>query len=267
MDPKDPKDAPAVEAKENEPALVVEAEPKVELDAEPVAEPKVEPKVEIDTTTVGEALDTNPGGTNKDDPSPAPRMVPEAVFLEMKKDLKKLQDSIDKGDMSKPEISEDIAALSEKHDVDESFLAELISTIESKTKKELESELAAKFAPIQEAERAKKIDEAFTKHFSKAMETMPEFEGIVKKEVIKNLSLNQANANKTFAEIIEETYGHLIEGRSTIAPKAPGARKNDSEIDMLRMNTDSTYYQEIMDDPVRKKKYNEGLTGRLSSAI
>lgn len=255
------KDAPAEETK------ITETPPATEVN--PDGTPKETPPAPVEVkkeATVSEVLNQEPP-IQQEAPKPEVRMVPEAVVIELKKDLKDLKRQLSEGNATKSEIAIDIAALAEKHNVDEEFLSEFANDIMSKSKAEFEKTIADKFKPIQDAERSKKIDEAFKTHFSKAMEGLPEYEGIVKEDVIKTLSLNPANANKTFAQIIEETYGHLTKGKATFDPKNKAARVNDGSIDTARMNSDAEYYKEVMADPVRKAKYNESLTDRIGNSL
>lgn len=243
------KTAPAEEAKSTEPAKT-EAAPETQK-AEPVKE-----------VTVSEALETKT-------PEPAkaePRVVPEAVFLEVKKELKDLRQAIKDG-ATKSEVSADLKSIADKYDLDENFLGELSSFIESKSKAKFEEEFSSKLKPIQDKEKAEKIDKAFTEHFSKAMENMPEYEGVVNKDVIKSLSLDPINANKTFVQIIEESYGHLVTGKRTMDSSSPAARSDNTEVDYERAKKEPKYYSEIMANPTLKKKYNEGLTDRLKSVL
>ncbi|MBS1516606.1 MAG: hypothetical protein JSS91_00805 [Bacteroidetes bacterium] len=243
--------APEEEAKTTEPAKT-EAAP----------EPKATPEAKKDVT-VSEALETKEAEPKK----AGPRVVPEATFLEVKKELKELRQAIKDG-ATKSEVSADLKSIADKYNLDENFVTDLASVIQSNSKAKLDEELSSKLKPIQEKERAEKIDKAFTEHFSKAMESMPEYEGVVNKDVIKSLSLDPINANKTFVQIIEESYGHLVTGKRTIDHNSPQAGRSDNtEVDYDRAKKEPKYYSEIMANPVLKKKYNEGLTDRLQSAL
>lgn len=240
------------QAQETEPTTVVEQEA-------PVAEAEAE--------TVGEAL----GHVL---PEKKDESVPLAKFLEMKKEnkamaqqMKELQKSIEAG-ASKKEVTQDLKALSEKHGVDADFLQEFADAVRAKAEAEIDEKMESKFKPLEEKERAKKIDAAFNEHYAKALEQVPEYEGIVNKDVIKTLSLNPANANKTFIKIIEESYGHLITGKRSLDTASTRAGKNDSsEVDIERTRKDSAYFKEVMADPNLKKKYNDSLTSRISSYL
>lgn len=229
----------------------------------PVTEAVVEAPAETKKEeTVSELLGTKTETTKPKEV----KMVPEAVLIEVKKELKALKKSIEEG-ATKKEVAADIKALADKHNVDESFLEELSSIMRSSSKAELEAELASKLAPIQAKERQEKIDKAFSKAFKKALENAPEYEGIVNKEVIKTLSLDPKNADKTFNQLIEESYGHLVTGKKTIDYSSGSNRSDSSTVDMARAKSDGEYFKKVMADPVLKKQYNDGLTSRLSSML
>lgn len=226
----------------------------------------VEPQA-AEAETVGELL-------NQNLPEKKDESVPLAKFLEMKnenkamaKQMKELEKRIEAG-ASKREVTADLKALSDKHGVDADFLQEFADAVRAKAEAEIDEKMESKLRPLEEKDRAKKIDAAFNEHYAKALEQVPEYEGIVNKDVIKTLSLNPANANKTFIQIIEASYGHLIEGRRSLDTASTRAGKTDStEVDMDRAKKDSKYFGEVMADPNLKKKYNDSLTNRLSSHI
>jgi hypothetical protein len=237
--------APAEESKETKPA-VSEAEEKQ----------KETPEEE----TIGEVL-----GSKKEEP----KNVPEAVFLELKKEnkqlikeMKELKRSIEDG-ASRKEINSDLKSLAERYNLSEGFLQDFAKAVKSQAESDLEEKVISRLKPLEEKEKEEKIDKAFNQHFEKVLEEMPEYKGIANKEVIKILSLNPANANKTFARIVEEAYGHLVGGKKTIETSTPRGGKNDNqEIDMSRIK-DPAYFKEIMSNPELKKKYNDGLIARL----
>jgi hypothetical protein len=181
--------------------------------------------------------------------------------------MKEVQKSIEAG-ASKKEVTTDLKALSEKHGVDADFLQEFAEAVRANAEKEVEEKVNSKLKPLEEKEKADKINDAFNTHYEKALKQVPEYEGIVNKEIIKALTLNPANAQKTFIQIIEEAYGHLITGKRTLDVATTRAGKNDSqEVDLDKAKKDQEYFKEVMANPVLKKKYNEKLTDRLASYI
>jgi len=227
------------------------AEPKV-TETPVVEAPKEQPKVE---QTVKEALETKP----------EPKMVPEAVLIEMKKEnkqlakeMKDLKKSIEEG-ATKKEVSADLKSLGEKYNVDPNFLEEFANT----TKAEAEKEFNAKLKPLEDEKKAAEQTSKFNAVFDKTMEELPEFSKIAKRETVKALSLLPENANKTFRQILEDNFGHLVQGKRTLNPTVPRGGNDAIEIDMARATRDTEYFQQIMADPLLKKKYNEGMGKRL----
>ena len=197
------------------------------------------------------------------------RVVPESVFLEEKrerkelaKELKEIKAMMEKG-MSQKEVSGDVKEIAEEFGLTEQAVAKLIAKVGEQTKAEYDKEIEAKLKPLQEKERSENVEKTFNEHFDKLMEAMPEFKGIASKEVIKTLSLDPKNANKTFAKILEESYGHLVVGKKTLEKTSARGGNSDAPIDYRKANNDQSYFREIMGNPELKKKYNEGLIGRL----
>jgi hypothetical protein len=227
-----------------------------------VAEVKPEGSTEVKKEeTIGEVLA---------DKKPEPRMVPEAALLEyknsnkeLKKDLKELKDLIESG-ASKKEISTDLKALADEHNVDPEFLSKFAESIKAQNKKDIDDEVSARLKPLEEKDKKAKIDKIFKENYDKALEAMPEYKDIANEAVIKSLSLDPANQNKTWTQIIEEAYGHLITGKRTMeSPTARGGRDDNQDVDVARASKDPSYFKEVMADPVKKAKYNAGLAERL----
>lgn len=214
--------------------------------------------------TVSEALGINETPVAKEEV----KVVPEAVFLEVKRELKALKRRLDTGEEpTKKEVSASIKSIADKYSLDDEFLGELVSAVRSESKSEFEDTLAAKLGPIQERDREEKIDKAFTGAYARAIEAAPEFKGIANSSVIKALSLDPKNSNKTFNQLLEEAYGHLIEGKRTVDAPHGGNKGDNMVLDMARAKTDPKYFAEIMDNPVLKKQYNEKLPESLSAFL
>lgn len=197
------------------------------------------------------------------------RVVPESVFLEEKrerkelaKELKEIKKMMEDG-LSKKEVSADVKEIADEFGLTEQSVAKLIAKVGEQTKAEYDKEIEARLKPIQEKERAESVAKTFNEHFDKLMEAMPEYKNIASKDVIKSLSLDPKNANKTFAKILEESYGHLVVGKKTLEKTSARGGNSDAPIDFSRANRDMEYYKEIMANPELKKKYNEDLTSRI----
>jgi len=219
-------------------------------------------------STVGDILNVETEEKKSDD------VIPLHSFIEMKKenkqlqkDLKELRKIIEEG-ATKKEVVQDIQELSEKHGVDANFLQDLATTLRAESKKEMEEELTSKLKPLTDKEKTQKIDELFNQHFSKAMEKSPEYEGVVNKEVIKSLSLNPANKNKTFNQLIDEAYGHLVVGKRTMeSSNTKVSRDTSGTLDVDKATRDTEYFKQIMSDPKLKKEYNEAMVTRLRTMV
>lgn len=236
----------------------------------PTEQQAVQPEVQPEKTgqTVGELLQTEaPKKSEK------PDSVPFDVFerekkaaRELKRERDELKQRLDAGE-SLSEVSDDIKSLAEEYNLDAGFLTKWAKAQEGRVRKELEAQMEAKLAPLTAKEKEAKINEAFTNAYNQTIEQMPEYKDIVKPEVIKALSLDPKNAKKTFNQIIEEAYGHVVTGKRTIETTKPGGGKEPQEIDFNRAKTDAEYYSQIMAEPTLKKKYNEQMVNRVANQI
>jgi hypothetical protein len=201
--------------------------------------------------------------------SPKEETVPLASHLEIKREnkeaqkkIKELEKQIEAG-ATKREISDEIKAIAEEHNVDEAFLQKLASAVKAQTEREIEDRVSSKLKPLEDKERAEKIDTIFNQHYAKAIEAMPEYKDLVNKDVIKSLSLDPRNQNKTFTKIIEDSYGHLLKGKATLEPSKPSSRDDNQALDTKKLK-DPAYFKEVMANPRLKKEYNDGLIKRLN---
>lgn len=233
--------------------------------------------------TVAEAMGED--GTAKKpagEAKPTGDTVPLATFLEEKtgrKDAEKRAEALQKiidGGASDAEIATQIEATATELGLDPVALKKLTGIIATSVRKgvvaeageKAKADVQDKLKPIEERDRAARIDATFTKHFDAAMADMPELKDVVNRDVIKKLTLDPDNANKTFRQIIEDTYGNAAPGKRTIeANKSPGGSKDPEAIDFDRAQKDTAYFAEIMKDPAQKKKYNEGLAGRIGKSL
>ncbi len=173
-----------------------------------------------------------------------------------------LKTKSEKGDAPDKEIAEDLDALAEEFDIDPKFVKKLSKILEGKAEKKVGESMAPILEQNQkltQKEKEEAIDKAFEKHYTAALETMPEYVDIANANVIKALSLLPANKDKTFAQLIEDTYSKAITGKRTIADTKPGGGKDPEPIDYDKAKNDTAYFQEIMKDPQKKKEYNEHM--------
>jgi len=198
------------------------------------------------------------------EPQKSEEQVPLKTFLEIKnekkaleREIKDLKASAQQG-ATQAEIKSDLKAIAEKYDVDPNFLNELSSTIYAQAKEEAEKAIK----PVLEKETKEKIDKALTENINKALELMPEYADVVNTDVLKSLAKSPENKNKTFQQLIEETYSKTVTGKKTMETSTPRGGK-DVGVDWSRVK-DPTYFSQIMADPELKKQYNEKLTSRIN---
>ncbi len=220
--------------------------------------------------TIGEVLQTNASEAEHE-----AKTVPLSALIELKKtdkeqkrQIRELQKRIEGGELE-TETATDIDALIEEFpDADPNFLKKFVKLARAEAKKEAEEEVSNKLKPIRAEQTAKQLDERFEAQYAKVLENMPEYAKIANKGVIKTLTLSPSNSNKTFTQIIEESYGHLVTGKRTVdAGSARAGKNDDAEVDFKRAAKDTGYYQEIMANPVLKKKYNARMVEGLSSKL
>ena len=97
---------------------------------------------------------------------------------------------------------------------------------------------------------------------------MPEFDGVVNKDVIMALTRDPNNASKTFPQLIEAAYGHLLQGKRTVDTGSSRTGKEDNMIvDIAKAKTDSEYFKMVMSDPNLKKQYNDKMVSGLQNIL
>lgn len=230
------------------------------------------PKETVTEPVVAEKI----GDLMKDEsvPTAQPRMVPEAAFLGEKKGRKEaekayqdLKRSIDAGEIAPTDVSASVEQLASEHNIDPTFLKSLVRTIKAEADQSVDAKIKDVIRPIQEQTKKERLDTIFATHFDKTMADMPEYSKIVNRDVIKALSLLPENANKTFAQLIETTYGTAVGGKRTFETTTPRADRDTGKIDFDRATKDGAYFAEIMADPAKRAEYNANLTDRLSQSL
>jgi len=186
-------------------------------------------------------------------------------FLDLKKenkalknDLEDLKKKIEEGSSNK-EVSADIRSLAEEHNVDAEFLEKLATAIRSDAEKSVEERLR----PLTEREAKQKREALFNEHLEKTLKEMPEYKDIINPDILKQLAFNPANANKTFRQLVEDTYGNFVEGKKSIETTTPHGGAKSTGLDYEKANRDPSYFKEVMADPELKKKYNEEMLKRV----
>lgn len=216
-------------------------------------------------TTVAETAAAEPKvadllGSKKPEQVPIARLNKE---IQRKKELEEqvriLEQKLADGTKTPANVSSDLKALAEEHNVDPDFLDKLANTIKARA----ESDIEEKLRPFTEKEARDNRDKAFSEHFTKALESMPEFKNIVNPAVIKQMAMNPENAEKTFSQLIEEAYGNVVPGKRTIETNTPRGGGSAEGVDMKRAASDSEYFKEVMANPTLKAQYNKDITSRV----
>lgn len=211
----------------------------------PVVEPPVEKTIdEIHKEAAPEVKPKETVGLDK-------FMTEKKGRQEAEKRIKELEKSIESGATAE-QVSADIDAIAEKYpDVSKDFLRDIANVMNTRVQEAVK--------PLQQEKTQKKIDEAFKTYFDKAMGEMPEFAKIVNAEVIKTLSLDPKNSNKTMKQLIEETYGAAVPGKRTIDNTLPGGGKDTEPLNFDKARQDSEYFDVVMANPRLKAEYNEKM--------
>lgn len=124
--------------------------------------------------------------------------------------------------------------------------------------------LAEKLAKIEEKEKMATREARLDAALTKALEESPEFADIANREVIKQMALNPANREKTFAQLLDEAYGNALGGKRTIESTTPRGGAKEAKVDIEKARRDNQYLKEVLADPELRKQYNEGLELRIN---
>ena len=212
-------------------------------------------------------------------PEPKQEMVPLKKYMEAKSDKKELESTVATlqnelsqlrqasmtGDMSVAATNDAVKDLAAKYpDVNPDFLAEIISSAGKVTAKQIRDEIDKEYVPklaAMDAERkSEQSEKRFNELFSKTIKDMPEYKGIVNKDVIKSLAFNPASGKKTMGQIIEEAYGNAIQGKKTIEAGHAGREPEPANIN----NPTPEDWDKINSDPKSKEAWSKQAQDQLS---
>lgn len=180
------------------------------------------------------------------------------VNKELKQKLQDLEARIEEGS-TKKEVSSDIRALADQHNVDPEFLESFAEAVRQRA----ESVVEEKLRPLTERQAEEKREQTFNTYLKQTLEQMPEYKDAINPDILKQLAYNPANKNKTFKQLLEETYGNVVKPRKTIETGTPRGGA-DQPLDYEKANKDGDYFKEVMASPELKAKYNEEMIRRMS---
>jgi len=186
---------------------------------------------------------------------------------QLKSEIDKLRNAGMTGSMPLTEVNSELKKLSEEYGVDETFVSKLYSTVEKSTISKIKAEMEKDLSPkIEKIEQERKLEKAFGKYeelFAKTMKDMPEYDGIVNKEVIKALAFNPNNAKKTLPQLIEETYSAAIQGRKSIE----STHSSREPIAPNVVNPTNEDWDKIESDPTARKAWAEQAEQQIKNYL
>jgi len=161
----------------------------------------------------------------------AEKSAADSVVSALQEEVAKLKNAGVTGEKSVLQVNDELRRLSMEHNIDETFLASLVSTVRSATTKEIREELEKDYSPkitkIESERSQEKMDVKFNELYANVLADMPEYKNVVNKNVIKTLVFNPENAKKTLPQIVEEVYGASIAGKKSIE-LSRGSREQES---------------------------------------
>lgn len=242
---------------------VTPTEQEVKTDSnEAKEESKAETTVEAKEETIADAIQDK-------EETKIPDSIPYNRFKEKVEENKELasrveelEKAIQSKDLSSREVSSEVKDIADEYGIDESVLDKLSQRLQAQAQATIEEKLA----PLNAKEKAEKQDKVLSQMLERAFEAHPEYKGIANPDVIKQLALNPANANKTMSQIMNDTYGNAVQSpdRKTMETTSPGKSEVIDSVDYDRAQRDSEYFAKIKADPKLKAEYNEKMTKELS---
>lgn len=187
----------------------------------------------------------------------------EAKAKELEVELAKLRDNPYK---SNQDIKVDVKSLSEKHNIDEEVLSDILNASYSMTKdrvkEELERELNPKLAEFEQIKK-EKVKNEFESKFSTLLESslkeMPEYADLIDKDDLKTWVRSGQYSKLSLPQLIEQKYGKFVGAKKTI--ETSHAAKQVELPDITQM-TDEDYIN-LDKNPELKAKWKNSLEDRL----
>lgn len=241
------------------PKLIMDPKESTEV-VTPSTEVTAEPTAENKEVTLQEALGTQEPKVEekKDD------MVPLSKYMETKNALKEAQKAIEalQSNPSKTVAPADIVTIADKYGIDPEALSDLASVLESRARESVKQELAPQLKEIEDAKNADKFEKTFEKLWSLSLESNPEFDDVANKETIKQLALLPQNRNLTLTQLLEQTYGQVVnKGKKTLETATPSANKQPDNINFAHPSSEE--WEMIKSNPELKKQYNDYIVKNL----
>ena len=172
---------------------------------------------------------------------------------------------------SNTDIKVDVKALSEKHQIDEEVLSDILNASYNLTKekvlKEIEKEINPKLAELESIKREKEaqsFDQKFNDHLARVLTEMPEYANLADKDDIKTWIKSGQYSKLTLPQLVEQKYSRFIQGKKTI--ESSHASKQIEPTDKSKPLTDEQYLK-LDTDPALRKEWADGLMDRLRGSL
>lgn len=161
----------------------------------------------------------------------------------------------------------DLSYLSQKHNIDEDVLRDIVNATYSITKDSVRAELEQDIAPalselnsIKREKEQQKFESQFNKLLNESLEEMPEYSSLVDKDDLKEWIKSGKYSKLTMPQLIEQKYGKFVGAKKTIDGGYTASR--ETTIPDPSNMTDKDWV-EIENNQELKKKWQGSLEDRL----
>jgi len=243
---------------------------------EKVAEETKVEETKVETKTEAETLESLENLAEKaDDAIPLKKYMAEknarrdveAKARELEAELTALRNS----PLSKDEVKLDVRSLSEKHNIDEEALRDILQASynmsKEKIKAELEREINPKLAEFETLKKDKEkqaFEAKFANHLELVLKDMPEYTELIDQNDLKTWIKSGQYSKLNLPQLIEQKYGKFVVGKKSIESGYNASR--ETEMPDMKNLTDKDYAR-LETDPEFKKEWAKGLPDRLRSYL
>ena len=172
---------------------------------------------------------------------------------------------------SNTDVKLDVKSLSEKHQIDEEVLSDILNASYNMTKEkvlqELEKEINPKLAELEGIKREREVksfDEKLSNDVSRVLKDMPEYSDLVDKDDLKIWIKSGQYSKLTLPQLIEQKYSRFVTGKKTI--ETSHASKQIEIPDTSKPLSDEQYMK-LDTDPELRKEWSKGLLDRVRRAM
>lgn len=170
----------------------------------------------------------------------------------------------------KTETPASIKAISEKYDIGEDVLSDILNASYVMTKDKVREELEAEFNPklaefesIKRENSQKTFETKFNDALTDTLKDMPEYKDLIDTDDLKTWVKSGKYSKLNLSQLIEQKYGKFVQGKKTIEQ---GHSAREVEVADVSNMTDADY-QKLDSDPALKEKWAKSLPDRLRSIL